>query len=156
MNRLLTRTRIEQEYGLPTPLLGELFRHISPACTGDDGQELFLESVIDGWLTQRFAAAAGNDHGEFMTTRDVAKFLACSYSEARERMLDGRIRAIKDGRWLRTRRGWVEEYVAAKAVKTPVLSEQDLSMPAQPRIKVGNFKLKPGGAGIRFLERLSE
>lgn len=35
--------------------------------------------------------------------REVAQLLRCSYTKARDRMLDGRIRTIKDGRWLRTR-----------------------------------------------------
>jgi hypothetical protein len=47
---------------------------------------------------------AANSPEQFLRTRDVADLLGCSCSEARDRMLDGRIQAIKDGVWLRTRR----------------------------------------------------
>ncbi len=52
-----------------------------------------------------------------MTTREVALLLRCSYSEAGDRMLDGRIKAIRDGHWLRTSRAWVQDYIATKTVK---------------------------------------
>jgi hypothetical protein len=70
-----------------------------------------------------------------------------SYSEARERMLDGRIKAIRDGRWLWTRRAWVEQYVAERTIK-PVRKD----MVAVPLLKVRRHvivgvKVKKAGAG---------
>jgi excisionase family DNA binding protein len=87
-----------------------------------------------------------------MTTREVADLLGCSYTEARERLLDGRIKAVKDGRWLRTRREWVEEYLARKAVRRPAPDVH--SVPA-PRKRREQATLKKGGIGYRFLKSLS-
>lgn len=65
-------------------------------------------------------------------------------------------KAIKDGRWLRTCRAWVEKYVAKKSVKP--IEEEMVPMP-RPRgkshVNVG-IKLKKGGAGWWFLNRLSK
>jgi excisionase family DNA binding protein len=91
-----------------------------------------------------------------MTIREVAILLRCSYSEARERMLDGRIRAIRDGRWLRTRRQWVEEYVAEKTIKAATDDPGVYAVPNPSRRRQGQIKLKKGGAGYRFLEKLRE
>ena len=71
-------------------------------------------------------------------------------------MLDGRIRTVKDGRWLRTRREWVELYVASKTVKPP-----DPDVVQIPRSRGGRhinrgIKLKKGGAGYRFLKERAE
>jgi excisionase family DNA binding protein len=90
-----------------------------------------------------------------MTTREVALLLGCSYTEARERLLDGRIKAIKDGRWLRTRKEWVEEYIARKTVQ-PAQAEPGVHSVPAPRKRPCQFTLKKGGAGYRFLKKLSE
>lgn len=92
-----------------------------------------------------------NAEDKFLTIREVAAILKCSYSEAREGMLDGRIRAIKDGRWLRTRREWVEAYVAAKAIRP--LPEDRIPIKAiRGRRKVdAGMTLKKGGMGYQFL-----
>ena len=60
-------------------------------------------------------------------------------------MLDGRIKAIKDGRWLRTRREWVEQYVAAETVKPPAPEVSELSRPRGRRHVYAGIKLKKGG-----------
>ena len=91
-----------------------------------------------------------------MTIRETAAYLHCSYCEARERMLDGRIRAIRDGRWLRTRREWIEEYVAEKTIKAASSNPDVYTVPNPPRRRQANIKLKKGGAGYRFLEKLRE
>ena len=79
-----------------------------------------------------------------MTIRVVAQLHRCSYSEARDRMLDGRIKAIRDGRWLRTRREWIEQYVASKTIKPPDVgviefpqSKLAVACPISPR--AGNY-----------------
>jgi excisionase family DNA binding protein len=91
-----------------------------------------------------------------MTTRDVAELLGCSYTEARERLLDGRIRAVKDGRWLRTRPEWVEEYIAEKTIKA-ANSEPDVhSVPVPRKKRPCQFTFEKDDAGYRFLKKLSE
>lgn len=88
---------------------------------------------------------------QFLRIRDVAALLGCSYSEARDRMLDGRIRAIRDGRWLRTRREWVEEYVTKKLVQAPAsVPEIHVVRVRKPRKAQAVFK--KGGAGYEFLK----
>jgi excisionase family DNA binding protein len=90
-----------------------------------------------------------------MTTRETAAFLHCSYSEARERMLDGRIRAIRDGRWLRTRREWIEEYVAEKTIKA-ACSGPDVYTVPKPRRRQGHITFKKGSIGEQFLRERQE
>lgn len=86
-----------------------------------------------------------------MTIREVAQHLRCSYSEARDRMLDGRIKTIRDGRWLRTRREWVEQYVAAKTIKPPDPDVVEVPRPRGKRhVNVG-IKFKKGGLAYEFL-----
>lgn len=83
-----------------------------------------------------------------MTTRDVAELLGCSYTGARERLLDGRIRAVKDGRRLRTRREWVEEYIARNTVHG-VQDDPDVhSAPVPKRKRPCQFKFKKGDAAM--------
>jgi excisionase family DNA binding protein len=91
-----------------------------------------------------------------MTTKDVAELLGCSYTEARDRLLDGRIKAVKDGRWLRTRREWVEEYVARNTVQGVQADPDVHSVPVPRRKRPCQFKFKKGDAAYRFLKKLSE
>src|SRR5262249_3631899 len=91
-----------------------------------------------------------------MTTKDVAELLGCSYTEARERLLDGRIRAVKDGRWLRTRREWVEEYIVRKTVQATQATPDVHSVPAPRKKRPCQFTFKKDDAGYRFLKKLSE
>lgn len=65
---------------------------------------------------------------------------------------DGRIKTIRDGRWLRTRREWVEQYVAAKTIK-PSDSEVILAprLRGKRHVNVG-VKFKKGGMGHQFLQ----
>ncbi len=118
---------------------------------------LYLEDHLDRWLAGRFGAgqvpASANE--PFMTIRETAAFLRCSYGEARERMLDGRIRTIRDGRWLRTRREWIEAYIVEKTIKAN--DEPGIyTVPNPPRRRQGHIKFKKGDAGYRFLEKLRE
>ncbi len=85
-----------------------------------------------------------------MTTRDVAELLGCSYAEARERLLDGRIRAVKDGRWLRTRREWVEEYIARKTVQ-PAQDMPGVHQVPRPPKRRSRGSVTVSGIGLQFL-----
>lgn len=101
------------------------------------------------------AVSIKGDPSGFLRIREVAAILACSYSEARERLLDGRIQAIRDGRCLRTRREWVEDYINKRLVKPPV------NDPAIPTIRVrkprrGQVVFKKGGMGYQFLKKREE
>jgi hypothetical protein len=78
----------------------------------------------------------------------VATILGCSYAEARKRMLDGRIHAIKDGRHCRSRRDWVEEYVAAATVRPP---QKEAASVASPSRKKRATTVKAGGTAREFL-----
>jgi excisionase family DNA binding protein len=161
MNRLFTKQEVVSGYNLPPHLQDELWRGVEPVDRDQLGEPLYLESQVDRWLSGRFeqhrVITEGHaDQAPMMTIREVAALLQCAYSEARERMLDGRIRAIRDGRWLRTRREWVEEYVTEKTIK-PAQSEPEVyTVPKPPRRRQGTIKLKNGGAGYRFLEKLRE
>ena len=157
MNRLFTTQQIVTEYHLPPRLHGELFRKVQPVEEDKHGEPLYLEAHLDRWLAERFGAGqvAAPSVEPFMTIRETARLLHCSYTEARERMLDGRIRTIRDGRWLRTRREWIEAYIAEKTIKAN--DEPGIyTVPDPPRRRQGHIKLKKGGAGYRFLERLRE
>jgi hypothetical protein len=91
-----------------------------------------------------------------MTIRETAAFLNCSYCEARERMLDGRIRTIRDGRWLRTRRKWIEEYVAEKAIKAAKTEPDMYTVPNPPKRRQVQIKFKKGSIGEQFLREREE
>jgi excisionase family DNA binding protein len=87
---------------------------------------------------------------EMLTFREVAKLLGCSYGEARNRMLAGRIRAVKDGRWCRSRREWVEEYIEKQAVM-PEPPREEVSVQVPKRKTAVN--VKANGVAHRFLQR---
>lgn len=154
MNRLFTRTETIAEYRLPAHVTDDLASAVIPIEKNDKGEPLYLEAHLDAWLTARYADCP--QHGakaddKFLTIREVAALLKCSYSEARERMLDGRIRTIKDGRWLRTRREWVEAYVATKTIK-PLPEDRIPIKAVRGRRKVDTgMTLKRGGMGYQFL-----
>lgn len=163
MNRLFTKQQAVAEYHLPAQLQAELFRAVQPVEQDEQGESLYLEDHLDRWLAGRFGAdrsaaspIPATSEEPFMTIWEAAKFLHCSYTEARERMLDGRIRAIRDGRWLRTRREWIEEYVAEKTIKAAREEPGVYTVPDPPRRQRGHIKLKKGDAGYRFLEKLRE
>ena len=86
-----------------------------------------------------------------MTTKDVADLLGCSYTEARERLLDGRIKAVKDGRWLRTRREWVEEYIARKTVQ-PAQAAPGVHTVVRPPKRPSKGSVTVSGIGHQFLQ----
>jgi excisionase family DNA binding protein len=86
---------------------------------------------------------------EMLTVHEVAKLLGCSYGEARNRMLGGRIRAVKDGRWCRSRREWVEEYIEKQTVRAePPPAEVPVHVP-KGRTPEG---VKAKGVAHRFLQ----
>jgi excisionase family DNA binding protein len=85
-----------------------------------------------------------------MTTNDVAELLGCSYTEARDRLLDGRIKAVKDGRWLRTRREWVEEYIARKTIQV-VNAVPGVHTVPRPRKRPTQGTVTVSGIGLDFL-----
>ena len=162
MNRFFTKQQAVSEYNLPVHLQAELFRAVQPVEQDDHGDPLYLEDHLDHWLADRFGAGGASSRTpasseeRFMTIREVATLLHCSYCEARERMLDGRIRAIRDGRWLRTRRQWVEDYIAEQTIKAARDEPGVYTVPDPPRRRQGQFKFKKGDAGYRFLEKLRE
>lgn len=86
----------------------------------------------------------------WLTIREVAEMLDCSYSQARERMLDGRLKAIKDRKHIRTRKEWVDEYLERQLVQEPEY---------QPEVKLAHkrrpkkSRVKPQGIGLRFLKK---
>jgi hypothetical protein len=158
MNRFFTKQQVVSEYHLPVHLQAELFRVVQPIEQDDDGEPLYLEDHLDRWLADRFGAgrtpASANE--PFMTIRETAAVLRCSYCEARERMLDGRIRTIRDGRWLRTRREWIEAYIAEKTIKA-ANSEPDVhTVPNPRRRRQLNIKFKKGSIGEQFLRERDE
>jgi excisionase family DNA binding protein len=89
---------------------------------------------------------------EMLTIQEVADLLGCSYGEARKRLLEGRIKAVKDGRWLRTRREWVEEYVASKTISPPESAGADYEIAAPSSRRRSHVKVKTTGMGYRFLK----
>lgn len=117
---------------------------ITPSTTSLERITERLQGVLDGLgrihgqNNSTHAPASFASPEQFLRIRDVATLLGCSYSEARDRLLDGRIQAIRDGRWLRTRREWVEEYVTKKLVQAP---------PSTPEIHVVKVRKPRKGAG---------
>jgi len=90
---------------------------------------------------------------EMLTIIEVARLLGCSYGEARNRMLDGRIRSVKDGRWHRTRRDWVEQYVEERTIHAdPSLGQIRLN--TNRRLKT--IGVKPNGVALQFLREREE
>jgi excisionase family DNA binding protein len=157
MNRYFTRLELAEAYRHPKHVLAQFLAEVAPVEKNDQGEPLFLEAHVDAWLNDQYAAIPGRRRGEdFLTIREVAQLLRCSYSEARDRMLDGRIKTIKNGRWLRTRREWVEQYVAAKTIKPPDPELVQIPRPRGGRHINRGVKLKKGGAGYRFLKERAE
>ena len=79
---------------------------------------------------------------------EVATILGCSYHEARKRMHDGRIRAIKDGRHCRSRRDWIDEYLAAATVRPSRKQAADVASLSR---KKRAATVKAGGTALEFL-----
>lgn len=94
------------------------------------------------------AAAQQAAENDLLGPKQVALLLKCSYGEARRRMLEGRIRAVKDGRWLRSRREWVEEYLEGKTV-CPA-GKDEVAVPARSR-KRRAATMPAGGTALDFL-----
>ena len=152
MNRFFTRTEFADAYRLPKHVQEQLPSEVAPVEKNDQGEPLFLEAHVDAWLADQYAAVPGRRASDaFLTIREVAQLLRCSYSEASDRILDGRIKAIKDGRWLRTRRKWVEQYVAAETVKPPHPEVIELPRPRGRRHVNQGIKLKKSGIGFECL-----
>jgi excisionase family DNA binding protein len=157
MNRFFTRPELADAYRLPRHVEERLFAEIAPVEKNGQDESLFLEAHVDAWLNDQYAAVPRRRAGEdYMTIREVSQLLRCSYSEARDRMLDGRIKTIKDGRWLRTRREWVEQYVATKTIKPPDPEVVEFPRPRGGRHVNAGIKLKKGGMGYQFLKERAE
>lgn len=105
-----------------------------------------LEKRLDGGVIQTPAIEAA---ARMLTIKEVAQLLGCSYSQARKLMLEGRLKSIKDGRLLRSRREWVEEYLLEKTVQKPEPQPAEIKV-KRPKVKlVGDFK--KGGIAYEFL-----
>ena len=87
--------------------------------------------------------------GELLTTREVSIKLSCSYSQARSLMLNGSIRSIKSGRYLRTRLEWVEEYLLNNVIKRPEEQPEEIRAKRTKARQVGRFK--KGSLAYEFL-----
>lgn len=114
----------------------------------DSAQVLAAIQRVEGQLGAGTVRKSVSDAAaQMLTTKDVSILLGCSYSEAREKMLDGRIKSVKDGRWIRSRKEWVEEYLLQQVVKKPEPGEVQTK---RPKAKlVGQFK--KGGLAYEFL-----
>ena len=65
--------------------------------------------------------------------------------------VDGRIKAVKDGRWLRTRQEWVGEYMARKTVQPPQAVPGVPTVPRPPKRR-SQGTVTVGGIGLEFLQ----
>jgi excisionase family DNA binding protein len=101
---------------------------------------------LDGGVTQTPAVEAA---ARMLTTKEVAQLLGCSYSQARKLMLEGRLKSIKDGRLLRSRREWVEDYLLAQMVQKPDPQPAEIKVKRRKVKLVGDFK--KGGIAYEFL-----
>ena len=86
---------------------------------------------------------------EMLGPSDVARILGCSYGEARQRMHDGRICAVKDGRWCRTRREWIDDYLGRFTIRPP--KEEPAVATPPPRSKRLNHTAPVGEIAAEFL-----
>lgn len=158
MNRFFTKQEVVSEYHIPDHLQVELFRAVQSVEQDEHGEPLYLEAHLDRWLAERCGAGQvpASSNEPFMTIRETAAFLRCSYCEARERMLDGRIRTIRDGRWLRTRREWIEAYIAEKTIRATRDEPDVYTVPNPPRRRQSHIKFKKGSIGEEFLREREE
>ena len=67
-------------------------------------------------------------------------------------MLDSRIRTIKDGRWVRTRREWGEQYVASKTIKRPGPEVVEFPRPRGQAARPRRDQAQEGRDGLPVLE----
>ena len=105
-----------------------------------------IEQKLEGGSIRKSTVESAS---EMLTTKEVSNLIGCSYSQARALMLDGRIKSMKDGRLLRSRREWVEEYLLAQVVKKPEPQPEEIKT-KRPKAKlVGQFK--KGGLAYEFL-----
>jgi excisionase family DNA binding protein len=93
----------------------------------------------------------------WLTIKQVAANIGCSYGEARARLLEGRIRAVKDGRWIRSRREWVEEYLETRTVRPEKgISDHATETQRIRKSKTSTAAINPKGAGAKFLRERKE
>jgi excisionase family DNA binding protein len=91
-----------------------------------------------------------------LTTEDVAARLNCSYGHARNLMLTGRLRHIRDGRMLRTTEEWLREYRDRQTVGEPS-RRAGLAASAEgqrsPKPRRGRDSIPQGGIAASFLQK---
>jgi hypothetical protein len=85
---------------------------------------------------------------EMLTIAEVAVLLNCSYGEARNKMLTGKLRTAKEGRWIRTRRRWVEKYIRSRIIRP----KQKVQAVPKVRRKSHPAEVKAGGVAERFMK----
>lgn len=90
---------------------------------------------------------------QMLTIREVATILGCSYGEARNRMLSGRIRSVKDGRWHRTRRLWLEDYISGKIIAP---DSGNVQIPLSAKSRRRTIGIKPNSMALEFLRDLED
>lgn len=118
---------------------------------GSDASQMMaaIQRIEQQLVTGSAQKPAADVTAEMLKTKEVSVLLGCSYSQARTLMLDGRLKCMKDGRLLRSRREWVEEYLLAQVVKKPD-PQPELITTKRPKAKlVGQFK--KGGLAYEFL-----
>jgi excisionase family DNA binding protein len=142
------RPTVGQDTGSPASRMDEIAGRLE-ACLSTmrkAGWDNMSDATISS-TSRRTRSPSGQDA---MTTKDVAELLGCSYTEARDRLLDGRIKAVKDGRWLRTRRECVEEYIARKTVQ-PGQIVPGVHTVSPPRKRRTQGTVTVSGIGLDFL-----
>ena len=87
-----------------------------------------------------------------MTLRicDVAKRLGCSYSAARDRMLDGRIKSFRDGGLVWTTEQCLNAFLDERSTAGNEPSQSRLPI---PRRRASGARFEKGGVADRFLRR---
>lgn len=116
----------------------------------DSSQVLAAIERVEGRLgTDTVRKSVSDAAAQMLTTKEVSILLGCSYSQARTLMLDGRIKSVKTGRFLRSRKEWVEEFLISQIVKKPDPEPGEVRT-RRPKAKlVGHFK--KGGLAYEFL-----
>lgn len=125
------------------------FEELLPSIVNSLVQLPLILSKLEKQLGKRRRKRKSDSGDQMLRIKDVAVLLGCSYSEARQKMLDGRIKTVKDGRWLRTRKEWVDEYLLAQIIKKPDPVPEEIKI-KRPKVKqIGEFK--KGGLAYEFL-----
>ena len=134
------RERVAPSAGVNATPSDSLVRRIA-----DEVKAMGLDAVA---RIDRMTKLIGPHLPEVLDTRAVANLIGCCYGEARNRMLDGRIKAVKDRRWLRSRREWVDEYLSRVTVRP---TSKEGKLPASPSRRKRAATVPTGNIALEFL-----